>query len=111
MRGLGAWWAIFSITWAGVGTDVAVEHVFFRQKGIVHTTRSQWIVGLVLDLKMYEQYLIFTNNTIRRAGEELENGRTYFEKMLRDNQYRTQKIHQLEAQGITREHGEPTQGY
>ena len=30
--------------------NIGVEHVFFRQKSEVHTTRSQWVVGLVLDL-------------------------------------------------------------
>ena len=68
---------------------MTVEHVFFRQKGMVHTTRSQWIVGLVLDLKMYEQYLIHTNNTIRQAMDQLRKGRVHFEKMFRDSSYRT----------------------
>ena len=34
---------------------MGVEHVFFRQKATVHTTRSRWIIGLVLDLQTYER--------------------------------------------------------
>ena len=55
-------------------TALKVEHVFFRQKSEVHTTRSQWIVGLVLDLSIYQQYLTFTNDTIRASHPDRQRG-------------------------------------
>ena len=58
-------------------TELKVEHVFFRQKSEVHTTRSQWIIGLVLDFSIYEKYLNFTNNTIDQAIQTANGGKAY----------------------------------
>ena len=68
--------------------DHQVEHVFFCQKSEVHMTRSQWIVGLVLDFKVYEKYLIFTNETLNEALGSAKVGQAYFAKLLNDYQYR-----------------------
>ena len=68
--------------------DHQVEHVFFRQKSEVHMTRSQWIVGLVLDFKVYEKYLIFTNETLNEAIRSARVGQAYFNKLLTDYGYR-----------------------
>ena len=70
--------------------DHKVEHVFFRQKSEVHMTRSQWIVGLVLDFKVYEKYLIFTNNTLNEALSSARVGQEYFNKLLNDYRFRVQ---------------------
>ena len=61
-----------------LGADHKVEHVFFRQKSEVHMTRSQWIVGLVLDFTVYEKYLIFTNDTLNEALKSARVGQTIF---------------------------------
>ena len=61
--------------------DHQVEHVFFRQKSEVHMTRSQWIVGLVLDFKVYEKYLIFTNETLNEALRTARIGQAYFNRL------------------------------
>ena len=60
------WLAVMGVL-AVLRADHRVEHVFFRQKSEVHMTRSQWIVGLVLDFKVYEKYLRFTNETLNEA--------------------------------------------
>ena len=65
-----------------------VEHVFFRQKSEVHTTRSQWIVGLVLDFQVYENYLKFTNKTLNDAIATAEVGKAYFFRLLNDYNFR-----------------------
>ena len=65
-----------------------VEHVFFRQKSEVHMTRSQWIVGLVLDFKVYEKYLIFTNNTLNEALRTARIGQVYFNRLTNDYGFR-----------------------
>ena len=68
--------------------DHKVEHVFFRQKSEVHMTRSQWIVGLVLDFKVYEKYLIFTNQTLHEALRTARVGQVYFKKLTYDYGFR-----------------------
>ena len=68
--------------------DHKVEHVFFRQKSEVHMTRSQWIVGLVLDFTVYEKYLIFTNATLNQALRSAKVGQEYFSKLLHDYRFR-----------------------
>ena len=68
--------------------DHQVEHVFFRQKSEVHMTRSQWIVGLVLDFKVYEKYLIFTNNTLNEALRTARIGQVYFNRLTNDYGFR-----------------------
>ena len=73
-----------------LGADHKVEHVFFRQKSEVHMTRSQWIVGLVLDFKVYEKYLIFTNDTLNEALSSARVGQEYFNKLLNDYRFRVQ---------------------
>ena len=70
-------------------TALKVEHVFFRQKSEVHTTRSQWIVGLVLDFTIYEKYLNFTNNTINQAIRTASVGKEHYDRLLRDHDYRS----------------------
>ena len=53
-------------------------------------TRSQWIVGLVLDFKVYERYLIFTNDTLNEALRSAKVGQAYFAKLLNDYRFRVQ---------------------
>ena len=74
-----------------------VEHVFFRQKSEVHPTRSQWIVGLVLDFSIYEKYLDFTNKTINQAISTTKVGREHFDRLLRDYDYRRRMYAQTGA--------------
>ena len=81
------WLAVMAVL-AVLRADHQVEHVFFRQKSEVHMTRSQWIVGLVLDFKVYEKYLIFTNETLNEALGSAKVGQAYFAKLLNDYQYR-----------------------
>ena len=71
-----------------LGADHKVEHVFFRQKSEVHMTRSQWIVGLVLDFKVYEKYLMFTNQTLNEAVRTAKEGQAYFDRLLNDYRFR-----------------------
>ena len=71
-----------------LGADHKVEHVFFRQKSEVHMTRSQWIVGLVLDFKVYEKYLVFTNQTLTEAVRTAKEGQAYFDRLLNDYRFR-----------------------
>ena len=70
-------------------TELKVEHVFFRQKSEVHTTRSQWIVGLVLDFSIYEKYLNFTNDMINQAIKTANTGKEHYDRLLRDHDYRS----------------------
>ena len=60
------------------GGPLTVEHVFFRQKAVIHPTRSQWIVGLVIDFEVYENYLRFTDNKLDLAYRIANDGRDYF---------------------------------
>ena len=60
------------------GGPLTVEHVFFRQKAVIHPTRSQWIVGLVIDFEVYENYLEFTDEKLDRAYKIASDGRDYF---------------------------------
>ena len=53
-------------------------------------TRSQWIVGLVLDFKVYEKYLTFTNQTLNEAVRTAREGQVYFNKLLNDYRFREQ---------------------
>ena len=76
--------------WTALRADHRVEHVFFRQKSEVHMTRSQWIVGLVLDFKVYERYLVFTNDTLNEALRSAKVAQTYFSKLLNDYRFRVQ---------------------
>ena len=71
-----------------IAADHKVEHVFFRQKAEVHTTRSQWIIGLVLDFRVYRSYLEFTNRTLNSAVDTAIKGNVYFNKLLRDYEFR-----------------------
>ena len=57
---------------------LTVEHVFFRQKAVIHPTRSQWIVGLVIDFAVYENYLRFTDSKLDLAYRIANEGREYF---------------------------------
>ena len=83
------WLAVMAVL-AVLRADHKVEHVFFRQKSEVHMTRSQWIVGLVLDFKVYEKYLIFTNDTLNEALRSARVGQEYFAKLLNDYRFRVQ---------------------
>lgn len=56
-----------------------VDHVFFRNKGEIHTTRSRWLVGLVIDFKTYEHYLLYTNRTLNETLHTINQGKYYFE--------------------------------
>ena len=78
-------------------TELKVEHVFFRQKSEVHTTRSQWIVGLVLDLSIYEKYLNFTDNMIDQAIKTATIGKTHYDRLLTDREYRLRMYHKTGA--------------
>ena len=78
-------------------TELKVEHVFFRQKSEVHTTRSQWIVGLVLDFNIYEKYLNFTDNMIDQAIKTANIGRAHYARLLTDRDYRKRMYHQTGA--------------
>ena len=71
---------------------MGVEHVFFRQKATVHTTRSRWIIGLVLDLKTYERYLLFTNRTIAEAVAKANRAMPYFRALSEDAGVRNQVL-------------------
>ena len=51
-------------------------------------TRSQWIVGLVLDFKVYEKYLVFTNQTLTEAVRTAKEGQAYFDRLLNDYRFR-----------------------
>ena len=51
-------------------------------------TRSQWIVGLVLDFKVYEKYLIFTNQTLNEALRTARVGQVYFTRLTYDYGFR-----------------------
>ena len=51
-------------------------------------TRSQWIVGLVLDFKVYEKYLIFTNQTLNEALRTARIGQVYFNRLTNDYGFR-----------------------
>ena len=77
--------------------NIGVEHVFFRQKSEVHTTRSQWVVGLVLDLGAYTQYLQFTDMAVATTVDRLSVGQKYFDKMALDTGYRN---HQATKYGV-----------
>ena len=81
------WLAVMGVL-AVLRADHQVEHVFFRQKSEVHMTRSQWIVGLVLDFKVYEKYLIFTNQTLNEALRTARIGQVYFNKLTYDYGFR-----------------------
>lgn len=61
--------------------ELGMEPVFFRQKATVHTTRSRWIIGLVLDLTTYERYLVFTNKTLTEARVRADKGLVYFQRL------------------------------
>ena len=54
----------------------------------MHTTRSQWIVGLVLDFGMYERYLKFTNQTLDLAIKTTQKGKVYFDGLYLSTSYR-----------------------
>ena len=79
-----------------------IEHVFFRQKAEVYTTRSQWIMGLVLDFTMYEKYLQFTTGHLTKAliyaAREIEN----FKKPVRPLWTIQNELH-IVLQGTMRE--------
>ena len=51
-------------------------------------TRSQWIVGLILDFKVYEKYLIFTNETLNEALRTARIGQVYFNRLTNDYGFR-----------------------
>ena len=71
---------------------MGVEHVFFRQKATVHTTRSRWIIGLVLDFTTYERYLLFTNKTLESAMGKAEKAILYFRELSVNGGRRNQVI-------------------
>ena len=81
-------WLTMMTVLAAVKADHQVEHVFFRQKSEVHMTRSQWIIGLVLDFKVYEKYLIFTNETLNEALRTARIGQVYFNRLTNDYGFR-----------------------
>ena len=66
-----------------------VEHVFFRSKADIHTTRSRWLVGLVLDFDLYEKHLVYVNHTLQQAHVISQDARNYFESLRRDPIFRT----------------------
>ena len=86
------------IIFSGIVGTIAgndVEHVFFRSRSEVHTTRSRWIVGLVIDFDAYEQYLLFTNRTMNKTFQTTQEGKTYFDGLHFSSQYRNREYKKI----------------
>ena len=73
-------------------------------------TRSQWIVGLVLDFKVYEKYLLFTNQTLDDAISIAKEGQVYFDRLLNDYRYRETRYSRTATRVKSTEH-EPLRKY
>ena len=85
---------ILASTLVGVHTlPDGVEHVFFRSKADIHTTRSQWLVGLVIDFDMYQNYLEYLNGVIEDITEINNMAQLYFQKLRTVESYRTSMFH------------------
>ena len=67
--------------WAEIPPD-RVEQVFFRPRNVIHTTRSRWLVGLVLDFDLYEKHLAYVNSTLVKALNISNDAQNYFKSSL-----------------------------
>ena len=80
-----------------------LDHVFFRSKSDIHTKRSRWLVGLVLDFELYENYLLYVNRIVEQVNEINHIARTYFQKIKTDASYKTTIFHAAGVQQNSRE--------
>ena len=65
--------------------------MFFRSKADIHTTRSRWFVGLVIDFDLYEHYLSYVDQVFQNVNKITEMARQYFDKLKSEDTFRRGK--------------------
>ena len=64
-----------------------VEHVLFRSKVDFHATHSRWLVGVVIDLELYEKYLLYANKAVEDVNTINSRAQAYFDRQSQDGRY------------------------
>ena len=91
-----------TLGWAEILPE-GVEHIFFRSKNAIHTTRSCWLVGLVLDFDLYEKHLVYVSHTLQQGHEISQDARNYFENLRHHPIFRTNAYKTADAKLDSRE--------